>query len=90
MYEIKKPNWEYKITPSIFKSRRDELVARLTDGINMTRVGTKYKPISTKQVAIRVNKNPAFKGSDSELELLIKHCEEKSSYSKFFYICPIK
>lgn len=83
---MKIPDWTYRIQNSIFRSRRDELISRLTDGINMTRVGTKYKPTTTKQIALRVNKNPFFKGADDELELIIRTCEEKQSYSKFFYM----
>lgn len=80
------PNWILNIQPSIYRSRKDELVARLTDGINMKRIGTKYKPVTTKQIALRINKNPFFKGRDGELELLIRTCEEKENYSKFFFV----
>ncbi len=81
---------KYNPTPSIFRTRREELISRLTDGINLKRVGTKYKQVTTKQIALRINKNPFFKGRDDHLEVLIKHCEEKDSYSKFFWVCPIK
>lgn len=83
---MKLPNWVLQVQTSIFKTRREELIARLTDGINLKRVGTKYKPVTTKQIAIRINRNPFFKGRDGELELLIRTCEEKGNYSKFFYV----
>ena len=86
---MEKPNFQLNITTTIFRSRRDELISRLTDGINMKRIGTKYKPVTERSIAIRVNKNPYFKGQDGELELLIKTCEEKGSYSKFFFVCPL-
>jgi len=83
---MKTPNWVLNVQTSIFRSRKDELVDRLVSGINLSRVGTKYKPVTHRQIAIRVNKNPFFKGRDGELELIIKTCEEKSNYSKFFYV----
>lgn len=83
---MKTPHWVINVQTSIFRSRRDELIDRLVNGINLSRIGTKYKPVTLRQISIRVNKNPFFKGRDGELELLIKTCEEKGSYSKFFYI----
>lgn len=83
---MKIPDWILQVQTSIFRSRRDELIDRLTNGINLSRIGTKFRPVTHRQMAIRVNKNPFFKGRDGELELLIKTCEEKGNYSKFFYI----
>lgn len=80
--------FEYKPTPSVYKTRRAELISRLVEGINLKRIGTKYKQVTLKQIAIRCNMNPFLK-SDDELELLIKTCEEKGSYSKFFFVCPL-
>lgn len=80
------PNWVYITQATLFRSRRDELVSNITKGINKLRVGTQYKPITEKRVALLINKNPFFKGRDGEIELLYKTCEEKGSYSKFFYI----
>lgn len=77
---------EYTPTPVAFKSRRDELVSRITDGINAHRIGTQWKPISTRTVAIRINLNPAISKDDGELELLIKDCESKGNYKKFFWV----
>lgn len=79
---------QLNITPSIYRTRREELIGRLTDGINMKRVGTKYKPITTKEVALRINANTFFTGRPDHLQVLIEHCEEKDSYSKFFFCCP--
>jgi len=88
--EDKLIQFELKSEPSIYRSRHEELVARLANGINLKRIGTKYKPITTKEVALRINKNVWFKGRDGELDLLIRTCEEKGSYSKFFWVCPLK
>ena len=81
-------NLNLHFEPSIFRSEREELVARLTDGINLKRQGTKYPQVTTRQIAIRCNSNPFLK-SDSELRLLIQTCEDKGSYSKFFFCCPL-
>lgn len=79
---------EQTIEKTIFRSRRDELISRLTDGINKLRKGTKYGPINKRTVAIKANSNPFLK-NDGELELLIKTCEQKNNYSKFFWITKI-
>ncbi len=84
-----KPNWTLNIQPSIYKTFREELIARLTDGINFSRMNTKYKQVTTRQIAIKCNMNPFLK-RDSELELLIKTCEEKGSYSKFWWVIKSK
>ena len=76
---------DWKPTVSKHKNFRDELITRLTDGINNSRQGTKYKLTTKRDVAIRANKNP-FLVSDSELELLIKECESKGSFAKFYWI----
>lgn len=83
---MKTPTWILTVQTTLFRSRRDELVSNITKGINKLRVGTQYKPITEKRVALLINKNPFFKGRDGEIELLYKTCEEKKSYSKFFYI----
>lgn len=72
-----------------FRGFRDELVDRLVKGINKERQGTKWKPVNHKQIALRINKNPHFTGKNGELELLIKECESRGNYSKFFWACPL-
>lgn len=81
---------ELKITPSVFRSRRDELIDSFVNEINIRRANTKFKFITHREVAIRISKNPFFKGRDGEIELLLKTCIEKNSFSKFFFICPLK
>ncbi len=83
--QMEKINFQVNISPSIFRSRRDELISRLTDGINFKRLGTKYKPVTTRQIAIRCNMNPFLK-SDSELNYEIEECERKETYAHFFWI----
>lgn len=79
-------NFSYSFSENKFKTRRAELISRLTNGINSLRIHTKYKPTTERLVAIKTNKNPFLK-SDDELENLINECERKSNYSKFFWVC---
>ena len=74
---------------TLHRSHRDELVDKFVLGINRERLGTQYKPILAKEVALRINKNPFLKGRDGEVELLYKTCEKKGSFKYFFYICPL-
>ena len=71
---------------SDFKNRRDELVSRLCDGINRERIGTEYKPATKAHLAKIINRNPFLARSDGELELLIKECERKGNYKKFWWV----
>ena len=75
-----------KRTEKGFKSRRDELVSRITDGINTLRVNTPYKPVSKRTVALILNLNPALAKSDDEVELLAKECESVGNYKKFWWL----
>lgn len=68
---------------------RDELVSLFVEGINRERKGTKFKPITEKQVALRINANPHFKGRDGEVHYLLKQCQEKGTFKKFFWSCPL-
>ncbi len=83
-------NIEWKPEPSVYRSRRDEIVAEYVKEINQERLGTKYKPITKKEVALRLNMNPKLAKHDGECELLLKTCIAKSSFSKFFWVCPLK
>ncbi len=82
---MEKINAKINIQPSIFRTRRAELIYRLVDGINFSRIGSKYKQVDTKTIGIKCNMNPFLK-NDGELELLIKECENKGSYSKFWWV----
>ena len=78
--------FEYKTpkTQKAFRSWKDEIVTRFTDSINKSRVGTKYKPVTERLVAIRLNKHPVLKDSPQECDFLFKRCEEKH-FGLFFY-----
>ena len=59
---------------------RQELIQRFVDKINLERVGTKFKPVTWKQVngLVRILK-------EKDLYWLFKRCEETSSFSKKFF-----
>jgi hypothetical protein len=84
-----KTKFEYKFEPSIYKTRRAEIVAEFVKEINLERINTKFKPITHKEVALRLNMNPKLAKDDGECELLLKTCIAKESFSKFFWVCPL-
>lgn len=55
----------------------DEAVAR----INMERVGTNYKPITARAVAMKL----AHIKDDTDLHYFQKRCQQGKSYSKVFF-----
>lgn len=69
-----------------YKNRRDEIISNMVEEINKLRVGTKYKPVTKRFIAIKVNGNPFLK-DDGELELIFKECLKKGSFAKLFWIC---
>lgn len=71
---------------TVFKSRRDELVSLITEDINRLRIGTQYKPVTKRAIALKINRNPFLSCSDDEVELLFKKCKDKGSYALFFYV----
>lgn len=78
--------YQKPVIKSVFRSRRDELVSEITAGINASRVGTKFKPITERAVAIRINKNPFLAHDDGEIAYLLKQCRERGNFSKFFWV----
>jgi hypothetical protein len=72
-------NKETKIT-----NRRQEVVKEFVDAINLERQGTKYKPVTGKQIAIRLGGLPT-----RELELFLAECNDyrnrNGSFGKRFY-----
>jgi len=84
-----KPNFEYKIQESTFKNRRAEIVAEFVKHINIERKGTKYKPITDKLVALRLNANKKTAKDDDECQYLLNECLRKKSFSTFFWCCPL-
>lgn len=75
----------FSFKQSPYKSKRAELIGEAVKDINSLRVGTKFKPLTDRLLAIKVNKNPFLK-SDGELEFIIKQCRDKRNYAKLFWI----
>lgn len=67
---------EFNLTKSVknFRSWKDEFITKVTNGINNERIGTKWKPITEKRVAIKVNRHPHLKDSQEECNALYKRC----------------
>lgn len=74
----------YSVKKSPYKNRKAEIIAELVKGINLSRVGTKYKPTTEKLLAIKINRNPFL--NEQELEYLLKECNRVGNYKKLFWI----
>lgn len=72
---IKKRAYPLKIT-----SERQELIQRFVDKINLERVGTKWKPVTARQLNVLIS---FLKVSD--LYWLLSECERAPSFSKKFF-----
>lgn len=73
------------IKKSLYKNYRDELIGEAVKDINSLRSKTKFKPLTARLLAIKINRNPFLK-SNGELELVLKECAKKRSYAKLFWI----
>lgn len=67
------------------KNKKDCYVKQLRQGINNEREGTKYKPITDRTVAIKINRHPALKNDYVELHNLVKKCREYGFTKIFFW-----
>ncbi|HEY4508434.1 MAG TPA: hypothetical protein VJJ55_02130 [Candidatus Paceibacterota bacterium] len=63
-----------------FTSERQELIQRFVDKINLERVGTKWKPVTARQINVLISflKTP-------DLYWLLGECERTPSFSKKFF-----
>lgn len=77
----------YSPKQSPYKRRREEIIADLVKGINQSRIGTKYEPLTERGLAIRINRNPWLTGDTGtqELEFIKKECERVGNYKKLFW-----
>jgi len=71
-----------------YRNRREEIIGELVEGINKLRVGTKIEPITTRTLAIMINRNPFLcgEGGTQELEYLKKESERVGNYKRLFWI----
>jgi hypothetical protein len=82
-------NWKIKKTEKNFKNWKDELVTEFTNEINKSRVGTKWKPVTERLVALKLNSHPIFKDDKDECYKLLKVCKEKH-FGIFFKATELK
>lgn len=75
----------FSFKQSPYKNKRAELIGEAVKDINSLRVGTKFKPLTDRLLAIKVNRNPFLK-SDGELEFILLECKKKRNYAKLFWL----
>ncbi|HEC32773.1 MAG TPA: hypothetical protein ENI63_00755 [Candidatus Kaiserbacteria bacterium] len=63
-------------------NERADLVFRFTQSINKERVGTKYKKLTARGVAIKLGHIPT-----SDLYFFLKQCDNAKSFGKMFFGC---
>ena len=74
----------YSVKKSPYRNRREEIIAELVKGINISRIGTKYKSTTETLLAIKINRNPML--NESELEYILGECNRAGNYKKLFWI----
>tara|TARA_R110000868_G_scaffold99181_2_gene273054 strand:+ start:2812 stop:3120 length:309 start_codon:yes stop_codon:yes gene_type:complete len=77
----------FSFKESPYRNKRAELIGEAVKDINSLRVGTKYKPLTDRLLAIKCNRNP-FLVDDGELEYVLSQCKKKRNYSYLF--CLLK
>lgn len=84
MQEIKDVLKEYKIKKTVLTNNRQSLLKDFVDNLNLERVGTKYKPLTGKVVAIKL-----FHLSEFDLSAFYSMCKDyqrrHGSFSKYFW-----
>ena len=68
-----------------YKNERDEIISKMVIEINILREGTKYKPITKRLLAIKINKNPFLKDL-GELKLVFSECQKNGSFARLFWL----
>ena len=66
--------------PLKITSERQELIQQFVDKINLERIGTKFKPVTARQINVLIS----FL-SVSDLYWLLGECERAPSFSKKFF-----
>jgi len=75
-------------TKSSYKNRREEIVAKYVTAINILR-DKKYKPITAREVALRLDMNPKTAKDNGEADYVYSECMRKQNFAKFFVDCPM-
>lgn len=71
---------KYQLAKPKIRSERDELLQMFIDRLNQARVGTKFKPLAARSVAIKVAHIPT-----SDLWAFYRQCEQAKSFSAYFF-----
>ena len=66
------------------RSWKDEVVHELVEGINKERIGTKWKPVTARAIAIRLNGHPTLGTNPTECYYLLSKCRDKG-YKMFWW-----
>lgn len=69
----------YKID---IRSLRDKFIDEAFEKINNARIGTKWKPLSKRAIAIHIN---TCCKSDTDIHFFQKKCQQANSYSQCFF-----
>lgn len=69
-----------KPVPQKIRGPRDELIQKFTDRLNQARVGTKFKPLTCRAVAVKLSHLPT-----SDLWPFYRQCESARSFSAYFW-----
>jgi hypothetical protein len=82
-------NWQPKNTCTDCnencRDKKDCYVKQFRQGINKERVGTKWKPVTDRTIALKINRHPVLKRDTVEVHQLLKQCKEKGFTKIFFW-----
>lgn len=73
-----------------YKSKRDEIISNIVDDINKSRLGTIYKPVTKRLMAVKINQNIFLSKDTGELELLYLECHNRGDYKKLWWVLKSK
>lgn len=73
-----------------YKNRKDEIISKIVDDINASRLGTIYKPVTKRLMAVKINQNIFLSKDTGELELLYLECHNRGDYKKLWWVLKSK
>ena len=78
----------YFIPMNEYKNERDQLIKEAVEHINTLRIGTIYKPETTRNLAIRINSNPflAGKKNNDTLRWVLDKCRNVGRYNGLYWL----
>jgi hypothetical protein len=66
------------------RSEREDIINEFVTRLNNERIGTKYKPITPRAIAVLINRHPNLKSKSSLYEFL-SLCKQAKHFSKYFW-----